>query len=1240
VLEKLKLDLSPYNSLDLLKKIGAMNLVPQNASRRITLDALAHMLAAQPYDTNAPTISRHRLESLVRKHLSGDSEPGRADDPAPEMFTEEITFPNGPFVVFPGTLLNSQEILRWLLRAALVKTPVLEYNPFQEELVRAALLCLSASDAIAQRIGIQGGMPPQIESSQEIIIPATNVIKKGVEAVTFSRSDPVFLTVGEEYFDETMDPLAVDIGEVDWDGYSFDFGQLHHRPFIRVGDSYVIADPSWLLSGLLHRVYCIAHRHGKLPELAVAYREVVWTEIEGLLRFSNTYPSSLLLPHPKPATFAEGLFTLDSDKVIYVQLATDDRIDFIGSYEPANWNVSQLQEALEQRNKDVVEHISESGTPTDRILTLRVFESTGRRFVVDFGNPPYDSLQMAVPASSFKVMCILDGGDPLWLWKFARVYSKIREQRQVMSWDVLDEYAIYRNRRTYRVSDDPLPELIIVSPGEGREIRQLICDQLNPHAVPAYEAGYLVEVWAAFGSEAPVSVPPALASRQPALVVEGELPLPVWITGQERIDSRLRWLQKDLVEMVAFWMWQFESTIAPSLAGLPEDSSMLRIDLLMDEPSLWLRTMQTARLSELQPTSMISGTESTRNGLRVSLHASFLSQLDGPDNRAERQLVRELLLELGTFLRHTHSLSAESLTVHVIDDAIETLAPLGPKKKMVLLTGDPVFFEGPGDLPTFRKVQEADSEELLDYMGEHLLAKNGPTVAHTTEKRKALVNDAVSCLYDELQRLIATFDAKNLLTNLAIYNESNVKQRVQLDMTVATRLACFGERDRLVENFSEETHSNDMASLANRFLIEYTAAQQPCGTHYFSLETYDRLLALSNEIRNLGMLSDLIHFGMMDTEIRLLASGRLAFDAAAFQLARSSFMAKLTDQRVALSEREFPSNWQSLNMGQSTDKDPPHEITAFDEAFVSEFGLSLSGLLQLLSEIYQLGTQQDPSVKELTRNEMTAALSQSLDWSQDKTTRALHLITLGPREDFLKPFDANPQEVYPWRFNRSYSLLRRPLLTFGYEEDSAILWTNRQIVLAARYIVDLCATGRLKATTGALKRLVGKLRQSKAKEFEAAVGRVVSDLTGTPAKARVRKVGGQKIVESGRDLGDIDVLGIIPSERTILCVECKSLALARTPAEVRYQLEELFSGSKTKPSTARKHLKRVKWVEENLDLVLYRCFGVKRKGSWKVKPILVSDSELYASYLVDCPFPAWSIETLRGMVARDVASAG
>ena len=1239
-MEELRVGLSAFNSFDLLRKIGAMNLLPLNASRRITFDALAHLVAAQPYDSNAPTISRHRLESFVRKHLTADSEPGRADDPAPEMFTEEITFPNGPFVVFPGTLLNSHEILKWLLKATLLKTPQLEHNPFGEEVIRAALLCLSVSNAIAQKAGIQRGVPPQFDSSREIVIPAMNVIKKGADAVTFYRSELISLTVGEENFDETMDPLAVKIGEVDWEGYSFEFGQLHHRPFVCVGDRYVVSDPSWLMSGLLHRIYSIALKHGKLTELANVYRGVIWSEIEDLLRFSSNYHSLLTLPDPKPTAFTEGLFTLDSDKMLYVQLATDDRIDFIDRYEPASWNISQLQEELERRNTEVVKHFSESGIPTDRILTLTVLESTGRKFVIGFGIPPYDSLQMAIPASSFRAMCILDGQDPLWLWKFARVYAKVHEQRQVMSWDVLDEYAVYRNRKTYQVSNDPLPELIIISPGEGREIKQSISDELDPHGVPAFETGYLIEVWSAFGNDAPVSVPTALVGSQPALVIEGELPIPLWITGQERIDSGLRWLQKDFVEMVAFWMWQFESIIAPSLKDLPRDFSMLRIDLLLEEPSLWLRTIQTSRLSELHTSSLITEMESTQDGLRVSLHASFLSEINGPDNQGERKLVRELLLNLGAFLRSTLSLSAESLTVHMIDYALDILAPLGPKKKLVLVTGDPIFYEGPGDIPPFREVQEADHQGLLDYIGEHLLAIHGARIARSTAERNALVNDAVTFLYSELQQIVATFHAKDLLTKLVAHNESNVKQRVQLEMTIATRLACFGERDRLVENFSEETHSNDLASLANRFLIEFSAAQQPCGTKKLSLEDYDRLLALASEICNLGMLSDIDYFGMLDTEVRLLTSGRLEFDDAAHQLAQNSFISKLMGQRVVSSEREFPSHWHSFEEEQSAGSEPPSEITAFDQAFVDEFGLSLTDLLQLLREIYQLGARQEPSIKELTRNQMTAALSHSLEWGEDKVFLALRLITLGPREDFMIPLDGSSQEVYPWRFNRSWSFLRRPLLTLGYAEDSAILWGNRQLILTTRHLVDLCTTGRLKATTGSLKRVVGDIRQTKAEEFEATVGRLVSDLTGMPSKVRVRKVGGKKIVESGRDLGDIDVLGVIPSERTILCVECKALALARTPAEVRYQLEDLFSGSKNKVSTTQKHLKRVKWVEENLDLVLEECFSVRRKGSWKVKPILVSDSELYASYLGVCPFSAWSIETLRSMTARDIASDG
>ena len=192
--------------------------------------------------------------------------------------------------------------------------------------------------------------------------------------------------------------------------------------------------------------------------------------------------------------------------------------------------------------------------------------------------------------------------------------------------------------------------------------------------------------------------------------------------------------------------------------------------------------------------------------------------------------------------------------------------------------------------------------------------------------------------------------------------------------------------------------------------------------------------------------------------------------------------------------------------------------------------------------------------------------------------------------------------------------------------------------MAIEYVRDLCFSGRIKAKSKDLKRVVGEFRKESSEAFERTVGQVVTEITGIQPKMRFRKVGKHKIMADGKELGDIDVLGIVPNERTVLCIECKSLSLARTPAEIQHHMKELIEDSQGKPSTIRKHLERVKWVKSNLDDVLSTCFGISRKGKWKVKPILVSDKELYAPYLRRFPFSVCSLETLRGSLPQELAS--
>lgn len=1002
MLEELRQHLSAFNSFDLLGKVGALQLFPENAGRRLSLDTLAHLIAAQNYNSAAPSISRRRLQALLDKHLSKSSEPGLFDDPPPEMFTDEVTFVGGPYVVIPGTLAGAQDIVKWLLTAAVLQQPHVGPNSFRSEVVSSALLCLAVSNQIALRAGLQRGTQPSEDNSRDIVVPPMKLIRRGSEAVTFSRRELVTLVGDESLFNNAICNLSANIGEVDWASYSFEYGEMHDRPFVQAEDKYVVPDPSSLLTGLIHRVFSIALKYSVVAALADAYHKVVLAEItKSIVRSGlDSFPDEL--SGPSPTTFSEHFFRLDTDKVLYVRLATDDRFDFDENYEPEGWNVNQIQRELEQRNEDVVDQLSDLGYSNRKVLTLTLLESIGRPFALALKDSPASNLQLVVPVSSFVCMSLLDGHDPLWLWKFARTRAKLMSKLEFVSFDILDEYAIYRERGSYYLSDEALPNLMAVSPGTGLTVKRLLRERLDPHGVASFEPGNFIDVWCALGEGVPVYFPPSSIGRRPALVIEGSLPLPLWIVGQEDTDYALRRVLVDIVEMFAYWMWQFESLIGPGLNEIARRRSMLRVELALDDTDEWLAAIETGRLPEDSQGSLVSKVEDTQSGVKLYLAPSILTSLNQVDNECERTLVRALLLILGEYIRHENPLSECVLNAQSVGTSLDAIAPLGRKKKMVLMTDSRRLYEGRHDLPSFRGVQEADSQELLDQVGDHIASKYGlGKNFDCPDLRTEVVNEAVSHLYLELGQTVAAFDGIDLLTKLMASNEANIVERVTREVTTPTRLACFGERERLAEIIMDEMHNQDVASLANRFLIEYVAAEPPGGEHHMSMEDYDKLLALSSEILNLGMLSELVHFGLCDMEITTLPSRRLGFNRMEYETSRQSFMTKMTGERIALSEREFTSHWSTLTGEETIGQEVSSEEKAFDEAFAVEFGLSFTETIQFLSEIHGMGASQSSSIKTSLRHEFVTSLCQSMNWDKCKITSALDFFPWSPERIFL-----------------------------------------------------------------------------------------------------------------------------------------------------------------------------------------------------------------------------------------------
>jgi hypothetical protein len=245
-------------------------------------------------------------------------------------------------------------------------------------------------------------------------------------------------------------------------------------------------------------------------------------------------------------------------------------------------------------------------------------------------------------------------------------------------------------------------------------------------------------------------------------------------------------------------------------------------------------------------------------------------------------------------------------------------------------------------------------------------------------------------------------------------------------------------------------------------------------------------------------------------------------------------------------------------------------------------------------------------------------LAARLPWPREHIRRTLELLSLVSRWDFLSPPVPYKQaEVYPWRFNRQLSYLRRPFVWRERNGATEVLWGNRHLYRSIFYLNELCFNGRLsaQARTPEMKRLMSQFLNQRGEEFNDQVADFLAQHAGVGVivERRVKAIG--ELRKHKGPPGDIDVLVIDLGKRRVWVIECKDFAAAHMPHQISNELENLFLGKGGKESKVER---RAAWVRENLDYIL-EWFKVEGRGKWKVEPFIVVSQELFAPYLRRSP---------------------
>ncbi len=1216
--------IKPYDPIDMLAKVAVLQLCPENASQSIRLEALAHAINCIPYQPGKPKLSRHKLSQILNEPPLGKGDIQSQEDPASNAFTEAFTFYGGSYIVFPGQVTDATFILKNLNHTIFLSAKFNPYKDYRNKIYAMNLGILAISDLMARGMGLERNMLP-VMKSRSIYIP--NDIDQKTSIVTF------YLVELEELLDslkigyEAIEPFIQDFGLLTSDSYSFQNSPLHSRPLIRFEGQIIVSEPWMLLATLRQHILLAAKEYNLLDLLFTEYKTTVLHSIGSSLHRLGYKETGYKFDQPKlEIEIQESVWELDTDKVLYVAAVFDDFRDFVGDEVFEDQNDRNQGKIIDDRLGDVEQKLYTDTINLGGVFYLIIQVGIGRSTFMglNFNKIQKNPIVTIFSASELNILSVLFPSDRFLLYKFAKAQQAIRDTTKVFSWSALDEFSIYRdNHFSFYLSDDVRPTWINIAPGSELGIVKDYLEKFDIHAVRSHRSKGWFEVENYYRHRScPIFTLLNFNPLEFSLVVE--LPnITIWVTANVDCEKDSQMSEKQnpfaFVDILSYWLWQFY-IICPDCFSQIYLDDPLHFQVIINK--------ENNQDESITNTSLVSTYFPSNSKMEISISLDAVNWINTPDNSGELEIVDYVLRGFSVLLTKNGWVEQAEKILDQLHDFID-LEKSFPRKKKVLSIDpgvNPTML--PGNPIEFRKIQEADISNVLDEEGEFIKREFQLTPGPIPNSQHVIIlNKIVEFLFKKLASIIDDLNPEYLLDFLVTHYEAIIFERSNRRLTIPTQLACFSSSQELVDQLVQEIPNIDDAALSCRFIIEYVVARTPRGKKPISFEIYDQLMALSSEIIARANQSDMAKYGLFDFDFTFLESGRLGFNRSEFNSKVNTFQNHRSSDEIIKAGDNFQRWWKERS--EIDPKDFPLEVKELNQAFEVEFGMKFSDLTLFISELGNLSLDVSQSqYKTMEYNALVDQLSKILHWNQDKTIKMVNFLSLEPREEFLNPPEPFLKtDVYPWRMSRGLSYMRRPLLIVINNDQKKVCWGVRHLFASSDYLLQAVVSGRLqdRYISRAMQEFIGKNSTKKGEEFNQRVFDACALVPGVISRKKVKGISGKRIGYPDNNLGDIDVMAFFPNKRVIAVIECKDLGIARNAIEMSHELEALFTGNSKKEATVTKHIKRSKWINDNLPSAL-DSVGIHDKKNWKVEPILVVGSEMMTTAFHKSRIPVYQVD--------------
>lgn len=325
-------------------------------------------------------------------------------------------------------------------------------------------------------------------------------------------------------------------------------------------------------------------------------------------------------------------------------------------------------------------------------------------------------------------------------------------------------------------------------------------------------------------------------------------------------------------------------------------------------------------------------------------------------------------------------------------------------------------------------------------------------------------------------------------------------------------------------------------------------------------------------------------------------------------------------------DESFKNKFRKIS---STSKTTEKEVDSYyervDSIFNDEWGISLPVINAISIYLSDFCLQNESSFLSCDEEEFQKIIQNGSDIKDNEIRAYLNCMTLESRGKIHQPIEPKDYpEIFPWRYNRKLSYIRKPILKVGNEDDGyKLYWSARHLISATDNLIYLFHNGMLKVESDKKKinQLIAERNNIKGKEFREQVCQWLSRNTGLEVVKHEVKIKEKGLLVADKNYGDIDILAFDSDKKIIYSLECKNTKQAKIMYDFQNDLKNYIGRQ------LPKHINRGKWINENIEQLI-KAFSLKGQ-KWSVESIVISSHQLPIKFMSEVPIPFYSFNEIK-----------